>query len=206
MTQLIGIVLAGGKSLRMGEDKSLLLINGNTMLEHMLTILSQTQVSKVMVNRNVTGTHESNEGRETSDLKQYIQDIIPNKGPLSGIHSALVNFPNADLLVVPVDMPMISAASLNVLISNARKHEINCRFALINANDGDKKTKSATMPLYIHNNSETRQKLEHTLLHSKAFSVYHFCSHFPILEVPLENESEMTNLNYPEQLSQLKKR
>ena len=100
-------------------------------------------------------------------------------------------------------MPFISTSSLNELIAHATTKRVNCRFSFSGKNANGSKNKTSTLPLFIHNNSEVRKLLEHTLLHTNTLSVYHFCSLFPLLEVPLDNENELTNLNYPEQLNQL---
>jgi molybdopterin-guanine dinucleotide biosynthesis protein A len=198
MKQVIGIILAGGKSRRMGQDKSAMLFNGLSLLQNMIAILSQTQISKVVINRNFTVAEQHDLERQK---QHYIHDIIPNKGPLSGIHSALLNFPDANLLVVPVDIPLITSYSLNTLISAAHTHAVNCRFVPVAANDKVTESKPSTLPLFIHNNSETQQALEQTLTQSHKYSVFRFCEQFPMFEVALENDAELTNLNYPWQLN-----
>ncbi|MFT6270689.1 MAG: molybdopterin-guanine dinucleotide biosynthesis protein A [Alphaproteobacteria bacterium] len=203
MTNVIGIILAGGRSSRMGEDKAAMIFKDQSLLQNMITILSNTQVSKVVVNRNVTLA----EPHSNSNLKHHklsvIKDIIPDKGPLSGIHSALVNFPDANLLVVPVDIPLMSATSLTALITAANTHKTNCRFTPISANHIVNKSKPSALPLLIFNNNETRQALKYTLSQTDRYSVFQFCAQFPIVEVPLKNEAELTNLNYPWQLSNI---
>lgn len=198
MKQLIGIILAGGKSRRMGEDKSAMLFNGQSLLQHMIAILSQTKISKVVINRNLTSAEQHHLDQEK---QHYIHDIIPDKGPLSGIHSALLNFPAANLLVVPVDIPLMTPNSLNALISSAHTHEVNCRFTPIATNDKIAQSKPSALPLFIHNNSATQQALERTLTQSNQYSVFHFCEQFPMYEVALENGAELTNLNYPWQVN-----
>jgi molybdopterin-guanine dinucleotide biosynthesis protein A len=205
MTHVIGIILAGGKSSRMGQDKSAMMFKGKSLLQSMIATLSGTQVSNVVINCNVTiaEQHSNNNLQHDSTHQKLsvIEDIILHKGPLSGIHSALVNFPNASLLVVPVDIPLMTTASLNALISAAHCAGANCRFAPVSGNNGVSKTKPCALPLFIHNNSETRQALEYTLRQTDKYSVVHFCAQFPIVEVTLQNESELTNINYPWQLS-----
>lgn len=198
MKQLIGVILAGGKSLRMGEDKSAVLFKGQSLLQNMTAILSQTHISKMVVNRTLNADEQD---KVKAQGQLYIEDIIPNKGPLSGIHSALINFPDANLLVLPVDIPLMTSNSLNTLISAANTHGVNCRFTPVITNNKLGKNKPSALPLFIHNNSETLEALEYTLTEGYKFSVFHFCEQFPMFEVALENESELTNLNYPWQLS-----
>ena len=199
MKQVIGIILAGGKSRRMGQDKSLMLFNGQSLLQNMISTLSQTTVSKVVINSNSA----KNAQTEQEYLNcTYIEDIILDRGPLSGIHSALINYPDANLLIVQVDIPLMTPKSLELLILNAHSRKINCRFAPYSVEIREGEAKSSNLPLFIQNNKETLQMLEQTLNESQNYSVFNFCNHFPIYEVPIENDVELTNFNYPWQIEQ----
>lgn len=194
MKQVIGIILAGGKSRRMGQDKSAMLYEGKSLLQNMITVLSQTQVSKVVINTNSVT-------REHTDLGHFhIEDIIPDKGPLSGVHSAVVNFPDAHLLIVPVDIPLMTSRSLDSLISTAFGKKMNCRFSPYSISNIEGEARSSNLPLFIQNSSQTLPILEQSLIQGQNYSVYNFCKHFPICEVPMENDAELTNLNYPWQI------
>jgi molybdopterin-guanine dinucleotide biosynthesis protein A len=197
MKQVIGIILAGGKSRRMGQDKSAMLFKGQSLLQNMLSTLSQTEISEIVIN-----THSSRCEQKDQALAKYtcIEDIIPDKGPLSGIHSALVNFPDANLLVVPVDIPLMTSNSLNTLISTAISHGMNCRFAPYSVNTQESEARHSNLPLFIHNSSEVLPILEQILLRGQSYSVFNFCKRFPIYEVPVENDIELSNFNYPWQM------
>jgi molybdopterin-guanine dinucleotide biosynthesis protein A len=197
MKPVIGIILAGGKSRRMGQDKSAMLFKGKSLLQNMLGTLSQTEISKIVINTNSSMCEQ----REQT-LAKYtcIEDIIPDKGPLSGIHSALVNFPDANLLVVPVDIPLMTSNSLNALISTALTHEMNGRFAPYSVNTQKSEVRSSNLPLFVHNSSEVLPIIEQTLLKGQSYSVFNFCKQFPIYEVPIQNDIELSNFNYPWQM------
>lgn len=199
MNQVIGIILAGGKSRRMGQDKSTMLFKGQSLLQNMVSTLSQTQVSRVVINSNSSIGEQTD---QTLIKYTYIEDIIPDKGPLSGIHSALVNFPDANLLVVPVDIPLMTSSSLNTLISTALAHKVNCRFTSHSVATQDSETRSSNLPLFIQNSGETVSVLEQTLLKGQSYSVFNFCKHFSIYEVPIGNDTELTNFNYPWQIKE----
>lgn len=100
---LIGVVLAGGQSSRMGRDKALLPINGKTLLEHQVALLDSL-CARVYVSGRYDGF-------------DCIQDALADIGPLAGVHAAATQFPTGALLFVPVDMPQIDAAHLKALIN-----------------------------------------------------------------------------------------
>ena len=103
---LVGIVLAGGKSRRMGQDKSLLMHCDQSMLEFSCNLLSASGCESVIV---------------SGPNKGQITDLLPEKGPLGGIYSCIQHYGPNDYLVVPVDMPLMSEQSLRELILTARR-------------------------------------------------------------------------------------
>jgi molybdenum cofactor guanylyltransferase len=98
----VGVVLAGGRSSRMGRDKALLSWRGDTLLAHMQQRLRLSGVSRVVV----SGTYPHYDA---------VPDRFPDLGPLGGLASVAATLPDTVLLVVPVDMPLISAAALRYL-------------------------------------------------------------------------------------------
>ncbi|GAA0859259.1 molybdenum cofactor guanylyltransferase [Aliiglaciecola litoralis] len=171
---IIGVVLSGGASRRMGTDKALLEIAQQSMLERAVQVLKQTTVTKVEISRN---------GRN----KDYISDILPNKGPLSGIHSVAMRFPYSDLIVLPVDLPLISVSAIQSLIDTGMTECRNVRFANHN------------LPLYVHNSARFRQAIDYTLRCTQSFSVERLCEHFPLTEIAVTEPSQLLNTNTPEQ-------
>ncbi|NME71579.1 NTP transferase domain-containing protein [Flammeovirga aprica JL-4] len=108
--KLKGLVLVGGKSTRMGEDKSMLDYHGQPQWKHSYDLLSQ-YCDEVYVS-------VADKKEQFSEVKQ-LQDKFIGLGPMSGILSAFQEDPNAAWLVVACDLPLLSASSLNQLV-NAR--------------------------------------------------------------------------------------
>lgn len=100
--QLIGVVLAGGQSQRMGADKALLEFQGSTLLHHQVQLLSNL-CSHVIVSGEYVGF-------------DCVPDATERCGPLGGIYSAVKQFPTSALLVMPVDMPQVAELHLRALI------------------------------------------------------------------------------------------
>ena len=109
------IVLAGGKSSRMGENKALLTFEGEPLLARIGNCLEDLG-------------HEVYIAGEKAeyDVSPYpqIADIYPNKGPLGGIYSALVHL-KEDILVCPCDMPLLDRNIFYFLQSTADYSKIN---------------------------------------------------------------------------------
>ncbi|KQQ75732.1 molybdopterin-guanine dinucleotide biosynthesis protein A [Xanthomonas sp. Leaf131] len=101
----IGVVLAGGRSSRMGQDKALLPWRGRPLLEHMQTLLRNAGARDVLI---------------SGDRPGYagIADAQPDLGPLGGLASVIDRVADAaTLIVVPVDMPLLSKPLLDRLLA-----------------------------------------------------------------------------------------
>ena len=97
--KLSAAILAGGRALRYGgENKSLITINGSTIVERNLEIL------KDLFDEIIIISNESTSYQQYSKIT-IAKDIYPNKGPLSGIHAALCNCSNSGVFVFACDMP-----------------------------------------------------------------------------------------------------
>jgi molybdopterin-guanine dinucleotide biosynthesis protein A len=99
----IGVLLAGGASRRMGRDKASLLWRGRPLLRHMLDLLGELGLQRIVVSGDRDGV-------------DAIPDRQPARGPLGGLASVAVELPDAILLVVPVDMPCLDAPLLRGLL------------------------------------------------------------------------------------------
>ena len=97
-----GVVLAGGRSSRMGQDKARLPWQGQPLLQHMVGLLQAAGAAQVVV----SGDYPEAGG---------IADGTPGLGPLGGIASVARTLPDGPLLLVPVDMPRLSAGLLAAL-------------------------------------------------------------------------------------------
>jgi len=99
MTKVVGLVLAGGNSRRMGRDKAALEVAGVSLLNMARKPLSAAGCQQILV---------SGAGG--------LVDRYPNAGPLAGLDAAIMGLSDGTLLlVVPVDMPHITADLLTQL-------------------------------------------------------------------------------------------
>ncbi len=102
-----GVILAGGRSSRMGCDKSQLRWHGRTLLEHMRALLLEAGAARVVVSGSADGG-----GEATHDM---VLDRGSRRGPVGGLASVAASHVDGVLLVVPVDMPMLTPALLSAL-------------------------------------------------------------------------------------------
>lgn len=172
--KVMGVVLAGGLSSRMGKDKALLKIASSTMIKRTERLLRNTSVDKVVISRN--------DGNPS-----HFSDIISGAGPLSGIHSIATRFPHYNLLIQPVDLPLMDTKNLESLIACGREQSKNVRF------------NGSNLPLFVQNTPQFRQILDYTLKYTQSYSVARLCSHFLMLELRSSAGSKIFNTNTPEQ-------
>lgn len=110
-----GLVLSGGKSKRMGNDKALLSRDspdGQSQLAFIVQLLGP-YVERVFV--STRDDQKDNPERRRFD---QVVDHYDDMGPLAGILSAMDDYPDADWLVVACDLPNISGTTLEYLLAN----------------------------------------------------------------------------------------
>jgi molybdopterin-guanine dinucleotide biosynthesis protein A len=100
------LLLAGGKSSRMGRDKSLLMYQGRTFLDTLLWKGQQLGLKNFYISQHKC-SHEN---------ITIVNDIYPDRGPIGGIHACMKSMENPYCLVVPVDVPQIPLETLHLLL------------------------------------------------------------------------------------------
>lgn len=100
-----GVILAGGRSSRMGQNKALLDYKGKTLAAHMEEILLQSGCARVYVSGTLEGFF-------------CIPDDTLFEGPASAIRHIMNAVTEYDsFLFVPVDMPFLIPSILRRLIN-----------------------------------------------------------------------------------------
>ena len=109
---LFGLVLAGGKSRRMGQDKALLARGRQSQLAYVVHLLDE-QVDRVFVSARA----EQKNDAERRQFEQII-DRYRDMGPVAGILSAMDEYPDADWLVVACDLPNVDTPTIKNLLEH----------------------------------------------------------------------------------------
>ena len=117
------LILSGGQSCRMGEEKRLINYHGKTQEQYLFELLSNYfSAIYVSINQN-----------QTTDLP-YVQDLdLGVKSPMVGIVSAFNYNPNVAWLVVACDMPFVDEKAIEFLL----KHRNSEKFATAFENPED---------------------------------------------------------------------
>jgi len=108
-----GLILAGGASRRMGRDKAHIAAVGKPQLEQCADLLAPF-VDTVRVS-----VRQGQPADPLRDRYPQIVDYVPDGGPLAGVISALKTEPEADWLVLAVDLPHLDVATLAYLLEHA---------------------------------------------------------------------------------------
>ncbi len=119
------LILIGGKSSRMGTDKSLLNYHGKPQREYLFD-LAKKYCTEVYFSCRLE--------------QQFSDNTIIDKyelGPMGGILSAFYFNPNSAWLVVACDMPFIDENSFEDLVNHRNKHKIATAFMNFETNAPD---------------------------------------------------------------------
>lgn len=123
---MIGLVLAGGKSSRMGQDKGLMHDEcGNSWAKKAQQLLIESQLT-CYISINTRQRKSYSELFPPIDLLEDLENIYV-EGPLKGLLSAHVRFPSENILVIASDLLHLQVMQISHLISfqaNDTKHEI----------------------------------------------------------------------------------
>ncbi len=106
-SNITGIILAGGKSSRMGTEKGLILYKNKPFVEHIIEAMSPLVDNIIIISNN--------KAYESFGFKCY-EDLIKNTGPLAGIYTGLRYSKTNNNLIVSCDIPLIKTVVLQKLI------------------------------------------------------------------------------------------
>ncbi|MCE5312239.1 MAG: molybdenum cofactor guanylyltransferase [Nitrospiraceae bacterium] len=114
---IAGVILAGGRNSRFPVPKGHVRIDGVSILENILDTFRQRFKEILISTNNPTGFLHYG--------VPLVGDIIESRGPLSGIHSGLINS-SSDVFVAAWDMPYINPALLD-LVASSHKEACRCK-------------------------------------------------------------------------------
>lgn len=108
--QVSAVILAGGKSTRMGQDKASLPWGKHTILHSIITCMEKLFEDILVI---------SNQPRRLSSSVRVVSDIIPQCGPLSGIHSGLSHAKYPTVFVISCDTPFVILEAVQTILTYA---------------------------------------------------------------------------------------
>jgi molybdopterin-guanine dinucleotide biosynthesis protein A len=102
------VLLAGGKSRRMGHDKATILFRGKPLWQIQLDLLHELRLAEIFVSARTEPAWRP------PDLT-FVPDEPPSRGPLSGLTATLTRIRSSHLLVLAIDMPSMNEDHLRYL-------------------------------------------------------------------------------------------
>jgi molybdenum cofactor guanylyltransferase len=100
--EVTGVLLAGGRSRRMGEDKRYLVVGGQTLLERGLSVL-RSMFHEVLV-------VIAQDSAPLDIDARVMRDLVPDCGSLGGIYTGLTQATSPYIFAVACDMPFLNQA------------------------------------------------------------------------------------------------
>lgn len=108
------VLLAGGESRRMGQDKATLVFRGKPLWQHQLEKLRALTPFEIFVS-----AREDPAWRP--DDAPFVKDVSPSRGPLSGLAATLGRVRTTHLLALAIDVPFIPR---NFLLESCNRVEV----------------------------------------------------------------------------------
>ena len=109
LSNITGVILAGGQSSRFGSNKALALLHGKSLIQHVTDTVTSIFNDCLLV----TNTPEEYDFLNIPMIRDRYQDM----GPLAGIHAALRHTGQSWIFVVGCDMPLVTPGLITFLCS-----------------------------------------------------------------------------------------
>lgn len=187
LTLFSGLVLAGGRSRRMGREKALVDFDGQPLVKRVADRLARV-ADPVLV---ATG----NPGRLGHLGYQELADVASGCGPLGGLVAGLEASPHELVAVVAVDMPHLSPELLELLVSVRRGED-----AVVPLGS------TGLEPLHAVYSTSALPSMREALARGR-YGLQQLLSHLRVREVPASEWAAATvdprfafNINRPEDL------
>lgn len=114
--EVTGIILAGGKSSRMGRNKALLDFGGRRIIEHTVDLFKSIFPEVIIV---------TNSPEEYANLGiKTVTDIFPGKGSLGGIYTGLIHSSHDYSFIASCDMPFLRRELIEFLVGLKEGHDV----------------------------------------------------------------------------------
>ena len=193
------IILCGGKSSRMGQDKGSMIIQNKPMIKHVLSTLNHhiNEVIIVLNDSSRIGKYSEfiNPKEYDYDLS-FVEDKIKNKGPMPGIMTGLGQITGNYALILPCDSPYVSSNYINTIFK-----EIDNNYqAIVPYHDDENKLKTSEPLHSIYSKniiSEIEELISNDVLHIKGL-IEKIDAKFVLIDNKKIEKKEFRNLNRPE--------
>ena len=183
-----GVILAGGKSRRMGTDKARLKLSGQSLFERSLELLQSFFATIIIAG-------------DRPDLARpgipAIADLYPGSA-LGGLHTGLISATTDWIFVAPCDMPYPDRRIIEALLQH--RHAVDAVIP---------RTPAGYEPVFALYHKNCLPQME-AMLQLDQFRIYDFYQRIPICyleppDLPEGWQRSLININTPEQLTRIEK-
>ena len=195
------IILCGGQSRRMGQDKGSMIIQDKPMIKHILSTLNHHIDEAIIVLNDKSRVDRYSEFINSNDYSYqitFLEDKIKNKGPLPGIMTGLGKINSNYALVLPCDSPYVSEKYIETIFSQI---DVNYQ-AIVPYHDETNRIKTSE-PLHSIYKKEIIADIEKLvnddILHIKGL-IEKIDTKFVLIDNKKIEKKEFRNLNRPEDI------
>lgn len=195
------IILCGGQSRRMGQDKGSLIIKDKPMIKYILSTLNNEIDEVIIVLNDVERIDKYKEFIDSQDYNyevKFVEDKIKNKGPISGILTGLENISTDYAIVFPCDNPFVTQNTIQTLFNEI---EENIQAVVPYHDDKNKLKTSEPLHSIYHKNivPTIKDLISKDSLHIKGV-IEKIDTKFVLIDNKKILKKEFRNLNRPEDL------
>jgi len=189
---ITGIILAGGKSIRMGQDKAFIEINGVPIILRVFAVLDRLFRETIIV---------ANQKETYAELNIPVySDLVPGQGALGGLYTGLLHSTFPYSFCVACDMPFLDRALIEYLLTRIDQYD-----AVV------PRTSDGLQPLHAIYSKQCLEPIRH-LLDLEKTKIMDF---YPLIRLQIVDEKDFltldperksfTNVNTPDELQRLQK-
>jgi len=172
---MLGVILCGGKSTRMGSDKGLLKLHAGTWAQTAVEKLGALEMCVVL-------SVNCSQYRDYSPIFTIEQLVKDNEeldvhGPLSGVLSVHLKYPQQDLFVLACDMPLMENKILSQLLDAYRNNMTYDAFVFTNEGEPEplcaiyRANGLAQIVQMLQKGQLTKHSMKFTIEHLDSFSI-----------------------------------
>ncbi len=195
------IILCGGQSRRMGQDKGSMIIQNKPMIKHILSTLNH-QINEVIIvlndKKRIEKYSEFIDADEYTYTITFVEDKIKNKGPMPGIMTGLSNITGEYALILPCDSPYVTEKYINAIFNEVDENYQ----AVVPFHDMENKLKTSEPLHSIYNKNiipEIEKLVGRDVLHIKGM-IEKINTKFVLIDNKKIEKKEFRNLNRPEDI------
>jgi len=189
--KITGIILAGGKNLRMGKNKAFLKVNGERIIDRTRNLFLELFDDVLLVTNSLPDYLDLN--------LRMVADLYAGKGALGGVYTGLFHASHSHAFVAACDMPFLNKDLIRHLIDLSPGYDIVIP-----------KTQDGLQPLHAIYSQKCLPFMEE-LIQQDNLKIIDFFHRVKKREVPTEeilpldpNLTSFLNVNTPEELARIK--